>query len=301
MEKMQEDELKEKQEKQLKDGFQKVLNSHGFGFQYAVVKAAENLYKEKKSVWLFEVAEFPVEVQGTGTHIDFILSRKQLDFPNNNPCLLLAECKRVNPALSNWCFVRAPYTKSTGLSNCLILEGIGENESIIGQPIFSSARIIPTSTDNFFHIDFEIKSDEIGDPSGKGRGSIKEATAQVLRGLNGFVEFSKKNYFWLIENKNTYFLPVIFTTAQLWTSDCDLSLANLEKGNIDLKSANFTQRPWLYFQYNQSPSLKHSFLRPNGTFDLSTIMEFEYTRTIAVVNQSGIEEFLTQSSYLKFP
>ncbi|HEX8398250.1 MAG TPA: hypothetical protein VF644_12540, partial [Pyrinomonadaceae bacterium] len=91
MEKKQEDELKGKQEKQLKDSFQKVLNSHGFGFQYAVIEAAENLYTEKKSAWFFEVTEFPVEVQGEGTHIDFILNRKQLNAPNNGKqCLLLA-------------------------------------------------------------------------------------------------------------------------------------------------------------------------------------------------------------------
>ena len=302
MEKKQEDEFREKQEKQLKDSFQKVLNTHGFGFQYAVIEAAGNLYRCQKSAWFFEVTEFPVSVQGESTHIDFILNRRQLDAPHNGKsCLLIAECKRVNPALSNWCFVRAPYTKSTGLSNCLILEGINESEGATINRFFSSTRIIPTSTNNFFHIDFEIRSNETGESFSKGRGAIKEAIAQVLRGLNGFIEFSKNNYFWLSKSKNTYFLPVIFTTAELWTSDCDLSLASLEKGNIDFSSADLTPRPWIYFQYNQSPSLKHSFLKPSGSFDLSTVMENEFTRTIAIVNQSGIEDFLTQSSYMILP
>jgi hypothetical protein len=197
--------------------------------------------------------------------------------------------------------VRAPYTKSTGLSNCLILESIEENEGAIMHRFFSSAKIIPTSSDNFYHIDFEIRSNETGELCSKGRGAIKDAIAQILRGVNGFVEFSKNNSLWLSEKKNTYFLPVIFTTAQLWTSNCDLSSANLEKGNVDLTSSNLIQRPWIFFQYNQSPSLRHSFSRPSGTFDLSTLMEFEFTRTIAIVNQSGIEEFLSYSSYLMLP
>ena len=37
------------------------LNIHGFGFQYTVIKAAQLCFDQKKSPWIFEVAEFPVE------------------------------------------------------------------------------------------------------------------------------------------------------------------------------------------------------------------------------------------------
>jgi len=43
-------------------GFEKVLNRHGYGFQYAVLKLATELYEQNKSAWVFNVAEFPVEV-----------------------------------------------------------------------------------------------------------------------------------------------------------------------------------------------------------------------------------------------
>lgn len=49
------------------------LNTHGFGFQYAILREAERYFNEKKSPWAFEVSEFPVAVKETPTHIDFIL------------------------------------------------------------------------------------------------------------------------------------------------------------------------------------------------------------------------------------
>ena len=87
------------------------LNIHGFSFQYAVLKEAKVCFDERKSPWVFEVSEFPVAVKETPTHIDFILKN------SSEPFYIVAECKRANPALSNWCFVKAPYVSrsiSTG-------------------------------------------------------------------------------------------------------------------------------------------------------------------------------------------
>lgn len=64
------DQLREK----IKDGLRKVLNTHGYGFQYAVLRKAFWLCASTKSKWVFEAAEFPVTVGGFDTRIDFILS-----------------------------------------------------------------------------------------------------------------------------------------------------------------------------------------------------------------------------------
>jgi len=94
--------------------FSKELNRHGYGFQYAVLKKCEEVAAilEKNltpATWAPLVSEFPVEVQRAGTKIDFILRRISRWAVPGVPVYLLAECKRANPALSNWCFARAPY------------------------------------------------------------------------------------------------------------------------------------------------------------------------------------------------
>ncbi len=48
---------------ELHKGLVRVLNVHGYAFQYSVLKAAENLYETNRSPWLFEAAEFPVSLK----------------------------------------------------------------------------------------------------------------------------------------------------------------------------------------------------------------------------------------------
>ena len=88
--------------KQITKSFEKVLNRHGYGFQYRVLKEAERLANEGKSRWGYSTFEFPVDVQGAGTRVDFIL-KNYVKY-----IYMIAECKRANPALSNWCFAKAP-------------------------------------------------------------------------------------------------------------------------------------------------------------------------------------------------
>lgn|GEM_PF-6855316 len=102
----------------VKTGFEKILDSHGYGFQYSVLNLAHDLTCKGISRWIIESVEFPVEVQGAGTRIDFIL---RLD-GTNLPTFLLAECKKANPALSDWCFARAPYIQKDRSREYAILE-----------------------------------------------------------------------------------------------------------------------------------------------------------------------------------
>src|SRR3989338_8007044 len=80
--------------RRLSEAFGKVLNSQGHAFQHSVIRAAEELYRESRSRWIFEVAELPVNLHGKDTRIDIIM-RKQ-----DTRIYLIGECKRANPALS---------------------------------------------------------------------------------------------------------------------------------------------------------------------------------------------------------
>jgi hypothetical protein len=87
------------------------LNIHGFWFQYTVLNAAKTCFEKKTSPWAFEVAEFPISINGKTVHIDFILRNTK------EPFFLIAECKRSDPSLSNWCFVKAPYVSKNLAGN----------------------------------------------------------------------------------------------------------------------------------------------------------------------------------------
>jgi len=281
----------------LRKGLVHSINIHGHAFQYAVLKHAEKLFEKNASPWVFEVAEFPVVNNNVPVHIDFILRNK------NEQSSLIAECKRCDPAISNWCFIKAPYV-SRGLSS--------GRERIVRELIFkrkeansvtSGLQWIDRSSD-IYRLSFEIKSKTKGEGF-QGRGQINDAITQVLRGLNGMVAFAVNelangNYALFKEDnfgtRYASYLPVIFTTAKLWVCDCDISEADLQSGKVNIDEAKLEERKWLFYQYAQSPDLKHPF-REESYGDISDILYSDYTRTIPIVNSDGIKDFLGYSMW----
>jgi hypothetical protein len=292
--------------------FETTLNKQGFGFQYAVIREIQRLIAENFSEhenrgfpnWSIDCAEVPVEVQGYNTHIDFVLTRqKNSDFKVNGVLKIIAECKRVDPALSNWCFLRAPFTKKYGIANSIRIEKI----SVEGDELKTSLHVIPTSEENFFEIPLIVKSNQIGDgnSAGDGRKAIDETITQVLRGHNGFINLLVNNRKFLKNGEELFILPVIFTTAPLWISNAKLDSADLQTGKI-LLTEELISKDWIFYEYNQSPTLKHSIsLDSNESYfvnegSLSRIVEKEYSRTIAIVSSTGIENFFQSITYRHF-
>ena len=129
--------------------FQKLLNTHGHPFQHTVIRRAHDLEETGASRWKFVAWEFPVEVQGRNTRIDFILSHLRHDGPNG---FLVAECKRAHPSFSNWCFATAPYVMRGRRSAELLFEGAKRED----RDLFTGVQILPTS-ESIYHIPLEVK------------------------------------------------------------------------------------------------------------------------------------------------
>jgi hypothetical protein len=284
---------------ELRKGLVHSINIHGHAFQYAVLKTAERLFEENISPWVFEVAEFPVLNKDIPLHIDFILRNKY------EQSYLIAECKRCDPAISNWCFIKAPYVsrKTSSGRERLVRELVFKRK--ISNSVSTSLQWISRSSD-IYRLSFELKSNTKGEGY-SGRGQINDAITQVLRGLNGMIEFavnelSSGNSALFKESisgtKYVSYLPVIFTTAKLWVCDCDISEADIESGKANIDEAKLEERKWLFYQYAQSPALKHPY-REELYGDMSDILYADYTRTIPIVNSEGIKEFLSDSIWIE--
>jgi hypothetical protein len=147
-----------------------------------------------------------------------------------------------------------------------------------------------------YGIAIELKSLREGDKNGTGRGAIEEAAAQVIRGLNGLVNKLAMSQSMFGEQKLAVFLPVVFTTAKLWVCDARLEQADLLTGNIDISSSTLRPAPWVAFHYPVSPGLKHSVAPKNAEQLLWESYVSEHLRTICVVGDDAIEEFLRASA-----
>ena len=283
----------------LSEGLRKVVDSHGYGFHYSVIKTADRLFPDKSS-WIFVAAEVPVAVRGQDTRIDFILKHKIL------PIYLICECKRANPALNSWCFLRAPYVNRNRVTTDLITEGVKYDPEVAAERRIITGPKYPGYSDFVYGLAFEMKSEEKGDPTGTGRGEMEKAATQVMRGLNGFVEFFS-DHSEVLQNgpsgERAFLIPVIFTTAQVFTTETDVSAADVKTGKLAMDEISITERPWLWYRYHQSPGLRHTLAvsrglfstRNHGDVDVGTVVNEEFARTIAVVNAAGIENFLTST------
>jgi hypothetical protein len=279
--------------------FQKVLNrQHGYGFQYAVLRRVQDLFTNQKSPWFPEVAELPVVAQGETTHVDFILRQRHRDY------YLIGECKRTNSDFGRWCFARAPYTargqenrpRRVIVESCLCKPPAPDYDVTHG--------VTGDWSEHVYDIGLALRKprgakakDEEKDEEkqqSSDRSAINAAVAQVLRGTSGLINhlFGHVRSASQLAGKKLTFVPVVFTTADLWVTDVDLSAADLTTG--DLKEVNSSARDWIWFNHNRSPKLRHN-LEPNLAGDIAKELESEFTRSVAIVSPAGIDSFLSQT------
>ncbi len=276
--------------------FGEAINRQGHPFQYAVIRRAHQLNDERRSPWVFEAAEFPVEVQSYHTRIDFVLSQWS-EIAKGPFRYLVAECKRANSALRDWLFARAPYVCRGGVSKKILVESIRREGNTLTAFL---SRL--DGSESIYHVSVEVKGGTKGDASGTGRGAIEEAATQVTRGVNGLIENFSKNQRYLAENCHISFIPVIFTTARIWATDIDIA-SDVITGQVALGSKDVVEKPWLWLQYHVSPGLQHGIERQvakDESFSRATLgelLELEYARSIAVVGSGGIDNFLASQRW----
>ena len=97
-----------------------------------------------------------------------------------------------------------------------------------------------------------------------------------------------------MEHFPTKLMPVIFTTAKLWTSTTNLANAYLSQGTISADQVNLQQVPWLFLQYPVSPSLQNDFAAETAVSEFAKLLDSERMRSIAIVNAEGIDSFFQE-------
>jgi hypothetical protein len=273
----------------------KLLNTHGHAFQYSVLRRAEELCSERKSRWIFEAAEFPVGDAVAPIHADFVLSTRPewAVIPNNaeHRAYVIAECKRADPARARWCFIKAPYTHRDPSEREIYFQQVRAGFANRTEPdVLRKSASIHTS-----HLGYELRTVQKGDGGGGGGGALRDATTQVLRAMNGFVDYRFPNATEQWERPIvTTFLPAVFTTASLLVAVGDLSVADLRTGELSSEWGEVEEVDWLWYTYNQSPALRHHVTSDavSGSEPIARAIVREYSRTIAVVGPTGIDKFL---------
>jgi hypothetical protein len=268
------------------------LDREGYSFHHAVLRCCDRISRENRGYRLsFEVSEFPVQTRGKDGRVDFIL-RVTSEWSNPPPVFLVCECKRSNPALSDWCFARAPYVRRGWQDPEVTAESLSLDTSR-GSAAALTVSYHPERRP--YHIGLPVKTGQAGDPKGGNtREVIEDAASQVVKGLNGFADFLNSNWQILAGAQRVVLLPVVFTTATLFASDVDLGNATITDGTLP-HDAVVESVPWLWFQYHVSSSLRHNIRRAHDAssmVSLGDVLHLEHSRSIAIVSVGGIEAFV---------
>ena len=128
---------------------------------------------------------------------------------------------------------------------------------------------------------------------------MNDATKQVLRGASGLVNHLFKLGGAQGRHKGKKgFLPVVFTTVELWVTDADLGAADLMSGNLE--EGKSSKVDWVWFNHNRSPMLRHDLDWSGLSDDLEMDLVNEFTRSIAIVGVAGLDRFLSTNLNLLF-
>lgn len=263
--------------------FQNAINYQGFAFQYKIAEYIKSYLDPRFSI---EATEFPIEINGNNSKIDIILGHLCRSWPH--PLVYyIGECKRVNPALGNWLFVRSPNFNQ--YEDSFLFEKLSKNPE---NNHFHSELLLKDNDSEYYNLAFEVKTNETGDAYGSNHDAIENAATQVIRGTNGLIKLISRNIR-TFDKPSYLFCPVIFTTAKLFASKIDLQTTDLHSGKIDLSSDQIEEKKWLIYQYTSSPSIKFTDLE--STLSKGKLKDFpyqDYIRTIIITNPDGILEAL---------
>ncbi len=262
--------------------FEKTLNTHGYGFQAAVAKELRKKSAAQVRGHYIVGLDIPIRVRETESAIDIVTAR-------SDGCLFAAiECKRVDPALGAWCFIRSKEhgqdTHDAGVrceAVCRAASGVHASMTVMGH--------LP----HFAHIGVEVSRQQKGDGTGVRQKDLNDAVSQALLGAQGWATWLGGNADALKQDVPVVIVPVVVTTAQLWLSQADLGASALETGHIDLSSAAFESCDWLCLQARTSHSRRHALGLKVDHNRLDRQIEAQAYRSVLVVNPVGLGALMT--------
>jgi hypothetical protein len=271
------------------------LNIHGTFFERKCIDLISQTEK-----WEVITSNFPVEypppngpMRGKESSLD-IWARKSLNLDAYVD--ILVECKKANPEFVNWVFF--PKGETSSLNNFRLFsiqeEMDKERKTINGMLQPGSTRL--TITTEAREVRGDYKRHISGNLTKTSNAAINDASYQVT--LASMAIQSKelkimKSIFNPSPWKRKTYVPMIVTTANLFT--INYSPENIDEGNgeISLDKASLVEVDQLIYEYPTPVHLQHTPLKSNH-FDINRMDDFSRTHII-IVNSKKLVKFLNEN------
>jgi hypothetical protein len=267
----------------------KTLNSHGYGFQYRVLKECSDRLVQcggASARTRLIADEVPVTVNQQELHVDGILELVSAEFNARNATqvFIVVECKRTDPRVSRWGFAVADERRRP-----LIIDTFRERK-------FSPIEVIEDDTPRIqataraharptVQVGVELKVNATGDGTGK---SLDLAITQAFRGAAGLANALLRK--WIDDRTIAIIVPMIVTSAGLFEINTRLSDAALATG--ELPAGDVKGVPFVWYSGNINRSLMPNVMRSNQSSSPANTIAHRHSRSVLIVNEAGLDQGL---------
>jgi hypothetical protein len=284
------------------------LNEQGFLFQE---KCVEVIQRSKPTRWIVHTVEHPVSLKEKDTRIDIIIRDETLC---ESTMYGVVECKKVNPQYNCWLFGRPLYRRLVP-ANAQIIKLSRSRRHGKGLPK-PGIKLIPIRVDfnikthyicNWW-LDIDIRGQRQRNQRISSPEPLEQAFIQVCRGVGGLALEQQRDRMRTLtdraaagvidESEEVFLVPIIITTAHLYTSNYDLSDVDIATGEINLKDVQFSgmlpSRPvkWVMIDYGATDSITPDQLYQHFVGMQPVDLEPYNKRSIFIVNSAYISDFL---------
>ena len=275
------------------------LNEQGYLFQ----GACEQVLKDKESVTGWEViaSEYPVSILGQDTRVDIVLRSRITSTPE---LYTLVECKRADRSYSHWLFGAPGLPFGAALFSALGLEC---RQTRSAHP-YQANRLVTRLHFNVITYGAEswLEVKRGSDRRTSTPQNIENAFGQVLKGVGGFAQEQLGQRYKSRDVFQTFFVPVVVTTASLYvayyeTRDVDLSTSKISKDKVHFGAHGQTAEDveWVLVDYGVGESISPKPI-PEAYHGFNPAeLQKHKVRSIFVVNSNSLVSFFSKLQLAK--
>ncbi|MDY6893373.1 MAG: hypothetical protein SVO26_06645 [Chloroflexota bacterium] len=252
-------------------------------------------------------SEYPVSLQDQDTRIDIVLRSKISSEPE---LYALVECKRADPSYVSWIFGASGLPSENACSTLGIVCRETRSTGLPSiNPLLEPLSFKMTLDNAKSWLEATKKSGgRISTPPNKekpsGRTStpqnIENAFGQALRGIGGFAQEQcdqrRKNHIPF----ETYFIPIVITTASLYVAEYELTDIDLSDGKISKDKVFFgpkgqpIEKKWVLVEYSAGENIApKSIPEYYHSVDPAELQKYKI-RSIFVVNSKSLVSFFSK-------
>ena len=277
------------------------LNSQGYLFQQRCVHEVENISPSRG--WKVNVEEYPVAIHQRETEIDFILHNQSYRTYG------IVECKRAHPDYLIWVFIDVKKDLGTFQATRLVVREIREGRLVYKNGIPTTIRpqseAINITLDNdsivtaSYGLEIFTRPDKDKKPARPA--TIDDACYQVFKGLGGFVFEQAEQLNKFAELVNWVYVPIVITTADLYTVEYNISDVDLKTGSISIDKINESGEtkkvPWVILNYGVKESIEITTIDETYHGSNASDIKRKYkSKDVLIINSLNIRPFFSKLS-----